>query len=190
MNLIAAEPVTRHRLSADQFQRMGEAGVFAPEERVELIEGEIINMAPIGVGHFARTNALTAAFAPFAGTAAVLSVQGPLRLNPKTELYPDFCLLRLPATRYDKKLPDPQDVLLLVEVAQSSLRYDRNVKLPLYAHAGIVEVWLLDVDRARVVRHAEPADGAYLRSEVLRGRVAPLALAECVIDIEGLFPPA
>lgn len=186
MLAVNIEPVVRRRLSADEFQRMGAAGVFAPDERVELVDGEVIEMPPIGFEHADVTNGFTNTFASATGKAR-LQVQGPLRLDADNEVYPDFCLLRLPHDRYRQRLPEPADVLLLVEVALSSLRYDRHVKLPLYARAGIVEVWLVDVERKRVQRYCEPGDGEWLRSEVLNGRVAPIALPDCAIDLGELF---
>lgn len=184
------ESVMRRRLSADEFQRMGAAGVFAADERVELIDGEVVSMAPIGIGHAGRTAAVAREFSKVAQAISIAWTQNPLRIDANTEVYPDFCLLKLPASCYDTRLPVPDDVLLLVEVAQSSLRYDRTIKLPLYARAGVPECWLVDVDHGRVVRYAEPNDGEYLRTEVLKGLVAPLAMPACAIDIAALFPPS
>ncbi len=143
--------LTRHRLTVADYYRMGEAGVFAPDARVELIEGEVIDMAPIGTRHASAVSRLTRAATAAVGTTAIVSVQNPLRLNDLSEPEPDLMLLEPRADFYGSAHPTAADVLLLIEVADTNARYDREIKLPLYARHGIPEVWIVDLD-ARLVR--------------------------------------
>ncbi|MCC6474448.1 MAG: Uma2 family endonuclease [Burkholderiales bacterium] len=155
---------TRRKLSADEFERLGRAGILGEDARVELIEGEMIEMAPIGSRHAFVVNSLSMHFARTVGTSALVSTQNPLRLAEDTEPQPDLMLLQPRPDRYRDALPRPQDVLLLIEVANTTLAYDRGIKLPLYATHGVREVWLLDLDATRVEIHLAPAGAAYRRS--------------------------
>ncbi|MFN4233130.1 Uma2 family endonuclease, partial [Thermus sp.] len=136
--------MTRYPFSLEDFHRLAEAGILPEDARVELVEGEIVTMSPIGKKHAYVLNTLVDLLSPLRGRA-VLSVQNPLVLGPATEVYPDLALLRPPRTRYRDRLPEGGDVLLLVEVAETSLDYDLNVKTPLYAKAGVPEVWVVDL---------------------------------------------
>lgn len=185
---LVSEP-TRRRLTVDDFHRMGEAGLFAADERVELVEGEIVTMPPIGWNHAGRTNALLNHFTVRIAGKAWALCQNPVCLNAGTEVYPDFALVKLPASRYQNRHPEPYDVLLVAEVAQSSLAYDQGTKRRLYAEAALPEYWLVDAEKQRVIRYAEPTDGEFLRVELLTGMAAPLLLPECTIDIGKLFVP-
>ncbi len=155
------ELLVRHKLDVDAYHRMGEAGIFAPEDRVELIEGEVIDMPPIGLDHAASVDGLTETLILAASGRAIVSVQNPVRLDRHNEPQPDFAVSRLRADRYRTKRAGPDDILLLVEVSDSSLRFDRKVKLPLYARAGIAEVWIVDLQRRVVEAHRLPAGDLY-----------------------------
>src|ERR1700677_2166033 len=129
---------TRHRLNVDDYHRMAEAGILGEDDRVELIDGELIDMAPIGQDHIATVNGLAHAVFLACGDQAIVSVQTPARRDGFSDPQPDVTLFRPRADNYRTgERPGPADVLLLVEVADSSLRYDRTVKLPLYARARI-----------------------------------------------------
>ena len=130
---------------------MGEVGIFTEDDRVELIEGEIIQMTPIGSPHAGRVARLNHVLMTAVGDRAIVQVQNPVILSPETEPQPDLMLLRPREDFYTGGHPQPKDVLLLIEVAHSSLNYDRNRKIPLYAAHGIPEVWLVDVDGARLI---------------------------------------
>jgi ubiquitin-like protein Pup len=132
-------------LAVEEFYRMCEAGIFKPEERLELIDGEIITMAPIGQRHHACVMLLTMTLAPRLEGRALVSVQGPLALGPDQLRYPDLVLLRRQADVYRTAGPTATDAFLVIEVADTSVDYDRDVKVPLYAQAGIPEVWLVDL---------------------------------------------
>jgi Uma2 family endonuclease len=182
--------VTRHRFTVHDYHRMGEAGILGEDDRVELIDGDIITMAPIGQNHAGTVNALAAAlFAAFAGKA-IVSVQNPVRLDDGSEPQPDFAVLRLRDDFYRSgEPPGPADVLLLIEVADSSLRFDRAVKVPLYARAGIPEVWIVDLQRRVVEVHRAPQGGKYEQGESIHGdRVLTPALApDVTITLRQVF---
>ena len=156
----------RHRFSAEDFHRMAEAGILGEDDRVELIRGEVVELSPIGKRHAYVLNALVDLLAPLRGKA-LLSVQNPLLLSPDTEVYPDLALLQPPRTRYRDRLPEAKDALLVVEVADTSLRYDLQVKLHLYAQAGVPEVWVVDLEGKRVLVHRKPEGGGYREAEAL-----------------------
>lgn len=143
--------LTRHRLTVHDYYRMGEVGVFAPNARVELIEGEVIDMATIGTRHHAAVMRFIRLTSAAVGDRAIVSAQGPLRLGDWSEPEPDLMLLKPRADFYASAHPTAADVLLLIEVADTSARYDREVKLPLYARHGVQEVWIVDLE-ARLVR--------------------------------------
>ncbi|MDO9708968.1 Uma2 family endonuclease [Paracraurococcus lichenis] len=153
--------VRRHRLDVHEYYRMAEAGILTREDRVELIEGEIVDMVPIGSPHGGTVNALNYRLTRQVGDAATVSVQGPLRLSDVSEPQPDLMLLKPRPDFYRSGHPTAADVLLLVEVAQSSLAYDRKVKLPLYARHGVPEVWIVNLGEGVVEVHRTPKDETY-----------------------------
>lgn len=190
--LSAREPPlsTRHRFDVEAYHRMAESGVFDLEERVELIEGEIIDMAPIGPMHAGLSNRLIRLFARQLSERATLCAQNPIALPPRSEPQPDFALLRYREDDYASSLPTPQDVLLLVEIADKSLRYDRRVKAPLYARHGIPEYWIVNLtgQAVEVHRDPDPAQGAYRDIQALsEGPLAPLHFPDIRLDIAELL---
>ncbi|MDN5863149.1 MAG: Uma2 family endonuclease, partial [Salinisphaera sp.] len=180
-----------HRLTVTDYYRLGEAGSFGEDERVELIEGEIIDMAPIGVGHASRVAYLTHKLITAAGDRAVLSPQNPARLDIYSEPQPDLMLLKPRDDYYAAGHPEPDDVLLLVEVSESSLEYDRDTKLPLYAKHGVAEVWLVDLVHRRLTAFRQPGREGY--GEVFEpaalGAVTISQLPGITVDLGDLFPP-
>ena len=181
--------VTRRRFTVDEYYRMAEAGILCEDDRVELIEGEIVEVAPIGSRHAACVDSLNQAFSERVGERAIVRVQNPVRLSIRTEPEPDIVLARPRPDRYRQAHPGPADVLLLIEVADTSLAYDRRVKIPMYARAGIVEVWLVDLKGQVVLRYADPHEGAYrLTERVGRGqRLTALNLPGLEIAVDDLF---
>jgi Uma2 family endonuclease len=140
---------------------MGEAGILGEDDRVELIDGEILAMTPIGPRHAHCVRRLIALLTSRVATSAIVDVQNPLVLGEHSEPQPDVVLLRPRPDFYRHSHPGPQDVLLVIEVADSSSDYDRTVKVPQYARAGIWEVWLIDL-AARVVEvYRGPSGGEY-----------------------------
>lgn len=179
----------RHRLTVAQYHRMGEAGVLAPEQRVELLQGEVVEMAPIGTRHAAAVKRLNQLLAAAAGTHAIVSVQDPLHLDDESEPQPDLLLLRPRADFYAQAHPRPADVLLLVEVSDTTSRIDREIKVPMYAAAGVAEVWVIDLDQNLVHLLRQPADGRYTEVQVTArpGVVCPQALPQAGIDLAPLL---
>ncbi len=178
-----------HRYTTADYHRMGEAGIIAPDVRVELIQGEIIDMTPIGSGHAGLVKHLNKIFIQTVGDAVVVGVQDPVVLDDFSEPEPDLALLRFREDFYTKSHPRPEDVLLIVEVADTTLQYDREIKLPLYAHAGIPEVWLVDVVAKSVTVYSLPEEGGYTKQVNLGdlNRVEVLALDGFSFDLSGLF---
>ena len=153
--------LTRHKLDVHDYHRMGEAGILGEDDRVELIDGELIDMAAIGVGHASVVTRINKALVLAAGDRALVSVQNPVRLDEFNEPQPDFAVLLPRHDFYGTRHPGPSDVLLLVEVADSSLQFDRIVKLPLYARFGIAEVWIVDLKGRTLETNRSPGDGHY-----------------------------
>ena len=151
--------VARRRFTVHDYHRMGEVGILHEDDRVELIEGEIVEMAAIGTRHFTCVNQLNRLLVRGVGDAAIVSVQNPVRLDEHTEPQPDLTVLQV--RDYRESLPMPEDVLLLIEVSDTTLSYDRGVKLPLYARAGIPEVWIVDLVGEVIERHTDPSGDGY-----------------------------
>ena len=181
--------VQRHRLTADEYQRMGATGILPPDARVELIEGEVIDMAPIGTRHWAAVSRLTRLLERAVGDRAVLAAQLSLRLSQHSEPQPDLALFKPRADFYLQALPTPADTLLVIEVSDSTVRYDRLIKLPLYARHGIGELWIVDLDADLLRMYQEPQGDAYLRSSETSspGMTAIAALPGVSVDLSGLL---
>ncbi len=189
--MIAMRPdlVRRHRLTVEEYFRMAEVGLLAREARVELIEGEVIDMAPVGHRHTSVISLLHGRFArALAGLACVWN-QGTLRLSGSSAPQPDLALLKYREDEYGRSPPSPEDVLLLVEVSESSLRHDRKVKLPLYARHNIPETWIIDVTGARIHFFHTMNSGHYAHasSTSVPGRVPIRALPDHAVDLTGLL---
>ena len=155
------QEITRRRFTVHEYHRMAEAGILHEDDRVELIDGEIIEMSPIGERHAACVRRLIGLLTRRIGDAAILDVQNPVRLWESAEPQPDLTLLRPRDDLYAAGHPPPEDVLLLIEVSDTSLAYDKNVKLPLYARAGIPEVFVVDLVNEAIERHTEPTEDGY-----------------------------
>ena len=152
----------RHKLDVDDYYRMAEAGILGEDDRVELIDGDIIDMAPIGPGHEAVVNGLNKKLVLACMDDAIVSTRNSLRLGRRSAPQPDLAILRHRDDFYATgERAGPQDVLLLIEVADGSLQYDRTVKLPLYARAGIAELWIVDLKRCVVEAYRTPAGDGY-----------------------------
>jgi Uma2 family endonuclease len=179
----------RHRLNVDAYYRMAEAGILTDPHRVELIDGEIIDMPAIGSPHAAITNRFARTFSrALRDEVALVAVQSPLRLDAYNEPEPDVMLLRPRADGYRASHPGAADVLLVIEVSESSLAYDRSVKLQLYAGFGVPEVWIVDLIGTALEVCREPREGAYAsRERLTSGLLAPALVAGATIDVAGLF---
>jgi len=182
MAVDTAQPVVtwaRRMWTANEYHRMVEVGILHEDDRVELIDGEIIEMSPIGSKHAACVNRILSVLRQRLGIEFIISVQNPIRLSDASEPQPDIAVLRLRADYYADTLPMPSDVLLVIEVADTSLPYDQHVKLPRYADAGIAEVWIVDVARSMLTRYTDPRQNFYAnqqhaqRGDALQSSVFP-----------------
>lgn len=162
-----AEPV-RYLFTVEQFERMGKVGILDEDDRVELIEGELIQMAAIGNRHVAYVNRLTAVLVLRAHTVATVSVQNPARLYPMSEPQPDLVLSRLDASGVPGGIPSVAEILLVIEVADSSLRYDLTRKAALYAEKGVPELWVWNAVRGQVHVFRTPENGSYKEQFIAR----------------------
>jgi len=189
MSATAHELARIHRMTVDDYHRMGETGILGPELRTELIEGEVIEMPPIGPPHGGKVNLLNALFNKAVGSRGVVSVQNPVVLDEYSEPQLDVIILRPRADYYSASHPRPQDVILMVEVADSSLRYDREVKMALYAKAGVPEFWLVDLQGRRLTRYRNPEAGAYTEIQEVQelARVTLPEPLDTVVDLSSLF---
>jgi Uma2 family endonuclease len=188
------ELVRRHRFTVEEYHRMGEAGIFSEDDRVELIGGAVVEMAPIGSRHMQSVARLKRVLSRWTfespeDAALFVSVQNPLVLFGKEEPQPDLVLLRRSAERSDAFSSD--EALLVVEVADTSLRYDRETKLPLYAAAGIPEAWIVDLTEDRVEVYSVPAGEGYgAVSRAGRGeRMVSPTVADLAFDTVEALPP-
>ena len=185
--LLNSQP--RHRWTVAEYHRMGEVGLLNEDSRVELIDGEIIEMAPIGSAHGGNVNRFIRLFSKVVGDKAIVAAQNPVVLSGYAEPQPDISILRWRADDYEQSNPHPEDVLLLIEVADSTLRYDRDVKIPLYAKNGIPEVWLLDIPDRKLEIYREPINGEYRQRDCRQtGQIAPILCPDAIIDLAELFP--
>jgi Uma2 family endonuclease len=162
--------IAKRWFTVAEYDRMGETGILTEDDRVELVEGEIIEMSPIGRHHAACVDALSELFREQLQRRVIVRVQNPIQLGSFSEPQPDVALLKRRDDFYRRAHPTPDDVLLVVEVADSTIEYDRQIKVPLYARAGIAEVWLVNLVDEQIETYAQPVNDAYQsRREAGRG---------------------
>jgi Uma2 family endonuclease len=180
---------TRHKLSVEDYHKLGQVGILTEDSRVELIEGELIDMAPIGGAHMGLVNRLTRLLVPAVGDLGVVSIQNPITLPPDSEPQPDVAILKPGADSAGSTVPRADEVFLLIEAADTTLAYDRNTKLKLYAKAGVAETWIVNVPSKCVEVHREPTPNGYLRKlEVgLGDSVSPLSLPIVELRVANIF---
>lgn len=181
--------VARRYFSVDEYHRIGEAGVFSEDDRVELMEGEILMMSPIGSRHVACVNRVHEELSSRLHGRAIVSGQNPVVLNDFSEPEPDIAVLKRRDDFYVQALPTAADVLLMIEVADTSLEYDRDIKLPAYARSGIPEIWLADIPAETVTAHTDPANGAYRTVRKYRrgDAITPLHFPDLSIEVANLL---
>ena len=153
--------LNKRLLTTEEYHKMGEVGILGEDDRIELIYGEIIEMSPIGSGHAGCINRINALFTELLGREVIVSIQNPLHLDDRSEPEPDLVLLRPSPHFYADHHPGPQDVFLVIEVADTSLEYDRNLKIPLYANAGIPEYWIVNLQQSGIEVYLDPKEDTY-----------------------------
>jgi Uma2 family endonuclease len=183
--------MTRRRFTVDEYERMATAGILTEDDRVELIDGEVVEMSPIDPPHASGVKRLNRLLGRQLGDSALIGVQDPVQLSRFAAPQPDLSVLRPRADDYAQAHPTPADIFFVIEVADSSLETDRKVKLPLYARAEIPEVWLVDLNGERIERHTEPRNGAYRRVDVAtRGEtIVSAALPALALEVDAILGP-
>ncbi len=178
----------RHRWTVADYRRMGETGLLNERDRFELINGDILDMATVGCEHVGKVRLLIRLFSALLGSQAIIDVQNPVTLGEDSEPRPDFALLQDREDYYTAAHPEARDVLLLVEVTDPTARFDRRLKLPLYARHGIPEVWLLDSQEQRLEVYRKPVAGCYQRrTEHRSGRLAPRCFPNAAVNLAELL---
>jgi Uma2 family endonuclease len=185
----AAARIPRRRFTIHEYHRMGDAGVLTENERVELLDGEVVEMSPIGPPHAGTVARLTALFVRRFGDRATIWVQNPIVLSLYSEPQPDLCVLASRSNFYVDAHPRPRDVLLGVEVMDTSRGYDRTLKLPLYAKADLREVWLVDLKAQAIDVYRRPALRGYrVHETAVRGQsVVPSAFPRIRLAVKDIL---
>jgi len=179
------------KFTVEEYYRMAEVGVLQPDERVELICGEIVLMAPIGPQHNSGVIRLTEAFVALFRGLFVVMPQGSIRLSQYSEPEPDIALLKIRADYYAESLPTPEDLVIAIEVSDTTLAYDRDVKVVLYAQANIPEAWIMNLVEDCIEVFTEPGTEGYAQHAVYRRGdcISPAALPDVELAVEDLLPP-
>jgi len=182
-------PAARRQFTVDDYRRMREAQILTEDDRVELLDGEILLMSPVGPFHVGLVIKLTQLPSALLGTTGLLSVQNPIELNQFGEPQPDVAVLRPRDDSYTTALPAPNDILLVIEVSDSSLAYDREQKLPQYALAGIAEVWIVDVQKQIIEQYTQPFEDQYTKlTKVFHGhRIAATTIPTLSFTTDHIF---
>ncbi len=183
--------MTKRRFSAKEFYKMAKAGILNKYDQVELVDGEIVEMAPIGSYHNGSVNALNRIFARSVPEDIIVQVQGPLRVDDTTVFQPDLAILRPKKDDYFESIPGPEDVLLVIEVSDSTEAYDRNVKIPKYAQADVPEVWHVNMPYSVIDRYADPHPATGRYRSVMRHsrgqRIVPTQLSDITIEVSDVL---
>jgi Uma2 family endonuclease len=187
--LLPPMPDGRVRFSRTAYHRMAEAGILRPDSRVELIDGEIIMMSPIGPPQGSLVTRLMNFFVRRLPDTLDCRVQLPIGIFDRSEPEPDIAIVRQRDDDYSQAHPTPDDTVLVVEVSQASLAFDLGTKLRLYAEAGIPEYWVLDIRRRSILVHRDPMGHEYrnVTTVGVEGSVTPLAVPDCVLDVGWLY---
>jgi Uma2 family endonuclease len=177
------------KFTVEQFHQMAENGILNNQERIELIQGDLITMSPIGYRHAFVTTYLSNWFVRQLGERSLVSTQNPIQLDEKSEPQPDLVLLKPTDNFYGDRLPRASDCLLLIEVADSSLIYDQTVKIPLYAQHHIPEVWLINLNQQQLECHTNPVNNAYQQQEIFRPgqQITSLAFPDLTLSLTEIF---
>jgi Uma2 family endonuclease len=179
---VALSPMT-YRFTVKDYHRMAEADIFEPDDRVELVDGKVFELAPIGSRHAACVKGLAHLWWSHVGERAIVSVQDPIQVGEMNEPQPDVAILRLRTDRYVNHHPAPPDIYLVIEVAETSLRHDLDLKTPLYLAGGVAEVWVVDLV-AELIHVTTPAG---TRTVGVGGSLAPAAFPDLVLEVAAIL---
>ncbi len=181
--------IVKRLFTTTEYHQMLEARILTEDDRVELIAGEVVEMSPIGSRHAACVNRLNQLMVERAGKIALVSIQNPIHLGEHSEPEPDLALLQPRSDFYVQAHPEPEDVILIIEVAESSVEYDRQVKILLYAQNDIVEVWIVDLSAAIIEVYRQPSSAGYGQIQRLkRGQsLSPQAFPQCVMRVNEIL---
>ncbi len=181
--------IQRRSFRIDEYHRMAEAGIFSRNEHIELITGEIMTMVPIGSYHASQVDRFNRFFMERIREKAIVRVQNPISIDQYSEPEPDIALVTPRPDFYAAHHPKPEDVLLIIEVSDSSLDYDRNIKLPLYAKADIPEVWIVNLQEACIEVYSEPTEHGYATSrKYYEGKtIIPSRFPNISISVDEIF---
>lgn len=184
-----AVQVLRRTFTVDEYHQMIEAGVLTEDDRVELLEGEIVKMTAMGSPHAACVDRLNRLFSRQVGDAAIVRVQSPIQISEHSEPEPDIALLRPRSDFYAGSHPEPEDVLLVVEVAETSVEYDRDRKMPAYGRSGIAEAWFVDLAGELIEVYSDPSPHGYRKTRRLwrSDHVAPQALPDLELPVDDVL---
>ena len=195
----AAEPIAvpaaprrqARKFTVAEYYRMVDAGILQPRERVELIEGEILTMPPIGPRHAEGVDDFLALFSRYAAGRFRVRIQAPVHLGEHLELEPDMALLRMRPGGYRRAHPTLEDILLITEVADSTLDYDRDIKAPIYGRAGIPETWVVNLREDCLEVFRNPGPPGYAQHTLYRrgDKISPVALPDLEFAVAELLPP-
>ncbi|MFN8525500.1 MAG: Uma2 family endonuclease [Chloroflexota bacterium] len=179
----------RYKFTVEEYEAMGQAGILGEDTRVELIEGEIIQMAPVGPDHVNTVIDANMLFVQRFGDVARVSIQNPVRLGRRNEPQPDIVLLSPGSRQIPRRNPESSDTFLVIEVSDSTLAYDRGVKMALYARQGVPEAWIVDLPNRLVHVYRQPSDDGYRIVRTLRpgDRVAPEAFPDRFVEVSEFF---
>jgi MEMO1 family protein len=179
----------KHRFSVEDYHRMAQTGVLRPDARVELLNGQIIDMSPIGPFHGGVVGRLTRLFTILSRDRWLVWPQNPLRLDDHSEPEPDVMLLKPSPDDYTTRHPRPEDVFLLVEVSDASVTTDLEEKLPAYGRAGVTEVWIVNLNEAAIEVYREPQFNGYASKTILSAgdQARPLAFPDAAVDVAQLL---
>lgn len=186
LQAISSESLRRHRLTVDDYYKMGAAGIFRENDRVELIEGEIIDMVPIGSNHAYTIDKLAYTIHKHISENTLLRIQNPLHLDQNNEPEPDLVLVT--NKNYFSRHPGSEETLLIIEVADSSLAYDLEIKIPLYAQYNIPEVWIVNLNDCKIHVFQQPQNDAYKSmEEVQSGTLTPTQVQSFVLRTDDIW---
>lgn len=178
--------ITR-KFNVNEYQKMAEAGILTSEDRVELIRGEIIPMFPIGLKHAATVNRLNRLFHQKLNEKVIISIQNSIQLDNYSEPQPDVVLLKPRSDFYETQIPQPQDIHLLIEVSDTTIKYDKEVKLPLYAESKISEVWIVNLDSNTLEVYRQPQAQQYQQQQTNVKAISCLAFPDITLTIHEIL---